>query len=318
VLLAPYASAFLSLREREGLRRPIGMSARMAFRVDRDLTSYGYLYRGVLGSDGERFFPGLVGLGLGAVALTRRRPFAGFYALAATGLVVVALGPELALGDLRSPLPYRFLFRIPPLDAMRHPYTFAAVATMLLAVLAGLGFKALALERRPVVGAAAVLFAVAETLAPGPALRPVPPGVPPAYRSLASLAPGPVLELPVFEPETLIWAARHGRPVVNGVGAFTPLHTAVLERTVQNHWVRRTPEPIEDSDPIWELADHFADLRYVILPVGRDPTWSALAADFDRSRAFELALEASDGDRVYRFRREAVTSPDAGQRREEP
>jgi hypothetical protein len=35
--------------------------------------------------------------------------------------VLIALGPELSIGETTIPLPYRALFAIPPLDSMRHP-----------------------------------------------------------------------------------------------------------------------------------------------------------------------------------------------------
>ncbi len=301
LLLAPYASAFLAVREREGLRRPPGMSAKMAF-GPRDLSGHGYLYRTLLGGDGERLFPGLLSLALGAIALRRRRPASGFYAAAVVVLIAFSLGPRVEMGSLALPLPYRGLFAIPPLDSMRHPYTFAAVATFLLAVLAAIGWASLGLAQRPWAGAVVVALALAETLVPPVAVRPIAPGLPSAYQRLASLPPGAVLEVPPFAPEPLVWAARSGRSVANGVGAFAPGTTMVLERTIQNHWLKRVPDDVDQSPPTEWLAAN-VPLRYLILPVGRKPVMKRLADAFDRSRAFVFVAEA-DGDRIYEFRKE--------------
>jgi len=308
-LAAPYARAFLELRRREALRRPPGMSASMAFDPRRDLTSHGLLYGRVLGSGGERLFPGLLCLVLAGAAVVRRRRGAAFYAAATGVLLLVALGPRLRLGGVELPLPYAWLFAIPPLDSMRHPYTFAAVATFTLAVLAGLGWPALRAAARPWAGPLIVAVAVVETLAPAPRLAPYPQGLPPAYQALEELPPGPILEVPVFEPETLLWAARHGRPTVNGIGAFAPSETMVLERWVRNHWVRRTPADLDASAPVWLLGRTFRP-RYLIVPAGRKPALRPLAAAFESSRVFERVAELPDGDRIYELHAERL--PPAG------
>jgi hypothetical protein len=294
-LTLPYALAFLEAREQEGLRRPPRMSERMAFQPGRDLTSHGYLYRGLLGSEGERMFPGVLSVFLGLLALRRRAPHAGFYLGAAALLLVVSLGPRLEVLGASVPLPYRALFALPPLDTMRHPYTFAAVATFLLSVLAGIGWASLG--ARPWAGAAMVIAAVVETLSPPLAVRPVAPGLPPAYRRVLTLPPGPILEVPVFAEEALLWACRHGRPVLNGVGAFVPRETQALETAISNHWLKRVPESVDDSKPAQLLRE--TPLRYLIVPQGRIPRLSRLAAAMDRSSSFRLVAEVEDGDRIY-------------------
>ena len=299
-LTAPYLLSFRALRAREGqaLERDPTLSERMALQPTRDLSSHGYLYRMALGGAGERLFPGLLTLGLALVAAVRRRRHAGTLLLTAFVLLLLSLGPRLRLFGGEVTLPYSALFGLPPLDSMRHPYTFAAVATFLLAVAAGIGWSALALAQRKWAGAIVVTLAALETLAPPLAVREVPGGLPPAYVRLLSLPPGAALDLPVLEPDTLLWAARHGRPVVNGTGAFTPLYTATLDRQVRNHWLRRNPEDIDASRPAEFLRRAF-DTRYVIVPTGRRRDLWDLSAAFDRSRAFRLVAEAEDGDRIY-------------------
>jgi hypothetical protein len=299
VLTLPYALAFLEVRQQEGLRRPPRMSERMAFQPGQDLSSQGYLYSGLVGQQGERLFPGVLTPVLGLLALRRRAPRSGFYAAAAALLVVISLGPRLEMLGLSVPLPYRALFALPPLDVMRHPYTFAAVATFLLSVLAGIGWSSL--KPRPWAGAAVVAVAILETVAPPVAVRSTLPGVPPAYVRLEGLPPGPILELPVFAEDTLLWAARHGRPVLNGVGAFVPRGTQALETALSNHWLKRLPEDIDGSKPTELLRE--GPMRYLIVPAGRVPRMARLAAVLDRSSAFRLVAEVEDGDRIYELNR---------------
>jgi hypothetical protein len=297
VLTVPYVRAYGRLRSEQGLWRPGGMSVTLAFQPARDLTSHGYLYRAALASRGQRLFPGLLTLGLATLAIVRRRPDARFYAWAVAVLLLISLGPRIEIGCLVVPLPYRALAAVGPLDGMRHPYTFAGVAVLLMAVLAGIGLDTLRRRRAavPLAFAAALL----ETFAPGPRLHAVPPGLPPAYRLLETLPPGPFLEVPPFEPMTLAWAARHGRPTLNGQGsAFVPVDTLRLSRYVDNHWLKPEPSEIGDDKATRILRERLKP-RYVIVPCGRKPELAALAAAFDRSPAYRFVAMAEDGDRVY-------------------
>jgi len=214
-------------------------------------------------------------------------------------LLVFSLGPQVTLGGHTVPLPYGWVRTLPALDAMRHPYTFAAAAVFTLAVLAGLGWAALPVAARPGAGLVVVLLALVETLGPARALQEVPAGIPPAYRLVQSLPPGAVLEVPVFEEQTCVWAARHGMPVVNGLGsAFVPHQTLRLERFIRNQWLSETPEDLDSTRAARLLVESF-DVRYVIVPVGRTPDMEPLARAFDRSRTFSFVAAAEDGDRVY-------------------
>jgi hypothetical protein len=299
-LTAPYLYAFAQVRAEQGqaLERDPELSVRMAFQPGRDLTSQGYLYRPFLGGDGERLFPGLLTLGLVGVALARRRPHAGTLAIVALVLTLLSLGPRLRLFGLDVALPYGALFAIPPLDSMRHPYTFAAVATFLLTVVAAAGFAALDLSRSRRATATALGLALLETIGPGLVVRAVPRALPLVYAHLLTLPAGAAVDLPVLDAESLLHAARHGRPVVNGSGAFSPLYTATLDRHVRRHWLGRVPEDVDASKPAEFLKRAF-DARYLIVPVGRDPRLKSLAAAFDRSRGFRLLAEVADGDKIY-------------------
>jgi hypothetical protein len=312
LLTAPFLLAYTRLHAEESWRRPLGMSVNMAFQPGRDLTSVSYAWRGLLGTAGERMFPGLLVLILGTLAAFRRaRPVPWLFASAAL-LVLLSLGPTLSVGGRQIALPYRWLMAVPPFDSMRHPYTFAAVATLLLAVAAGVGWSSLRLARNTWAGAAVVAAAVLETLAPPIVLRPAPAGLPPVYERLREWPRGGVVEIPVMDGASLalLWAARVDWPFVNGDGAFPPLYTLTLNRYVQNHWLARTPADVDASRPTAFLRERF-DARYVVLRCGQRPDLRELAEAFDRSRSFRLAFEAEDGDRVYEIAPAVAAKPAA-------
>jgi hypothetical protein len=297
-LTLPYLVAFRALQEEQGLRRPPGLSAKMSLDPARDLTSWAWAHRPLLRSDGELLFPGILPVALAAAAVARRARHAVLYLAAVAVLVLLSLGPEASVGGRAVALPYAWLQAVPPFDGMRHPFTFAAVGLFLIAVLAGLGWSRLGAASRPWAGPAALALAIAEMFTDPARLREIPPGVPPAYRRLESLPPGPVLEVPVFAEETAVWAARHGRPVVNGLGAFVPAQTLVLDRYIQGHWIGTVPEDVDASRPTPYLVGRFG-VRYVILPLGRKHGFRQLAAAFDRSSVFRPVATAEDGDRIY-------------------
>lgn len=301
LLTAPYARAFLELQAQDQLKRPLEASERLAFQPMRDLSSRAYLYAALLGSEGQRLFPGLLALVLAAIGFARRRPGVGFYAAATGLLLLISLGPRLQLGELSLSLPYRWLLAVPPFDAMRHPYTFAAVATLTLSVLAAFGWTSLSIATRPWAGPIAVLIAIGETLGPPPDIRAVPAGIPLVYQLLERLPPGPILEVPVDDPLAMLWAARHGRPVVNGVCSFVPPRTALLQLVIRHQWLKRVPEDVDASEPTRLLKEDFG-IRYLILPIRRHPHLRRLVAPFERSRSFALVAETANGDRLYSVR----------------
>jgi hypothetical protein len=315
VLMAPYLRAYREVRSEEHLRRPLGMSETMAFHPSRDLSSVSYVDRAVLGTSGERLFPGFLVLLLSGVAFVRRAPRLLFPLAGTLLMFVLSLGPRLGFARMSLPLPYRLLFAIPAFDGMRHPYTFAAVGVFLLAVVAAQGFACLELSKAWWGGGLVVALGILETLAPPPGVRSFPSGIPPVYELTFALPPGVLLEVPPFEPDTLLWAARHQRPVANGAGAFAPSRSLLLERYIQNHWIARVPRSIDDSPPTDLLLNAF-DVRYVVLPVGRRPGFAPLARAFDGSHIFAAVGTAPNGDRVYEIRRDQPIEEREGKSRE--
>ena len=101
-----------------------------------------------------------------------------------------------------------------------------------------------------------------------------------------------------------LWAARHGRPMLNGQGsAFVPLDTLRLNRYVQNHWIKHTPADVDASKPGVFLVQRFP-VRYVVLPAARMRQLAPLAEALRSSRVFVLVGEGEDGSLVYEVRRE--------------
>jgi hypothetical protein len=300
-LTAPYLRSYLELREEQSLRRPIRMSIGMSFQPGRDLTNDSYLYWPLFERQGERLFPGLLTLLLAGAAVARRRPHAGFYVAATLVLLLLSLGPQIEVAGREVPLPYRAVFSVPPFDSMRHPYTFAAVALFTLAMLAGIGAAGLRVTRGPWAGGLLVVLAILETLGAAPRFRNVARGVPEAYEMVRRLPRAPVLEIPPFNEEVLLWAARTGLPMLNGQGsAFVPRETALLNSFIHNHWIAHTPEDVDSSRPAEFLTSRL-ERFYVIVPVRRGPALRGLAQAFDRSRLFRFVGEGAEGDRVYEY-----------------
>ncbi|HEV8254934.1 MAG TPA: hypothetical protein VGQ78_09270, partial [Vicinamibacteria bacterium] len=258
VLLVPYIRTFASLQKAEGVERGVELSLDQNFRPGRDITSATYLYRRWRGSRGERLFPGVACLALAAYACLRRVPHWAFYAASVPVMVCLSLGPALELGESSVPLPYAALFAMRPFNAMMHPHTFAAVARFGLCVLAGLGFARLARRDSALATAAAVLIGLAEVAAPPAVVRPIPPGVPEVYRALDTLPAGPILEIPSEAWDPMIWAARHGRPVLNGASGLAPPEHARLQQWIQRDWLRPAGHegiapPLDDTRAMRQL-----------------------------------------------------------------
>jgi hypothetical protein len=309
LLMWPYIRAFSWLQETEGLERPLEASIEQAFRPSRDLSSDAYVYRYGLGNEGQRLFPGLACLLLALVACVRRVRTWGLYLGGGAALLLLSLGPAVDFAGQQLSLPYAALFGVRPFNAMMHPYSFAAVARFCACVLAGLGFAAAAGRDTPVVRALAVVIGLAEVLSPGAAVRDIPAGVPAIYGALDSLPAGAVLDIPVEAPDAMIWAARHGKPVINGRGGVAPGAHHRLEQWMRRDWLR----PIEDGQRP-ELDDTRAmrqllrmPAAYVIVPSGRLPSLAPLEEGFDRSRFFERVAGAPGSDVLYR--RTSVPAP---------
>jgi hypothetical protein len=310
VLLVPYLRGFAWLSAHEHVSRPLVASEDWAFKPRLDLmSSDAWIYKPFFREDAERLFPGVVTLVLAAVAVARRVRGWLFLLLGALVLGWISLGPSVRAFGIDLGGAYRALFAIPPLDVMMHPYTFAAVARILLCVLAGLGLASLGPvregPRQALAGVVAVLLSLAEIAGSGPQLRTVPPGLPPVYQLLERYPDGVALEVPLEVRDAYIWAARHGRRVANGAGGVSPRDHGVLERAIHKHWIRASRRGELDVDASWPTRlVRKMPIDYLIVPVGRTPELELLREALDRSASFERLATASDGDVLYRVRRD--------------
>ncbi len=269
-------------------------------------------------SEGSALFPGLLPIGLAAAAALRLRRGGGrpsrealaFALLAAAG-AVVALGPEVRVGEralLTSPVSLaRDL--LPPLQGLR-AYGRAGIFLALgLAVLAGRALEALRPSRAAVLGLGALglleSLVVPIPLAGWAQVVDTRQPVPPVYAWLAEQPPGQVVvELPLLGHDALtrrpafhesiymLRSTQHWQRLVNGYLGAEPKTYAALRESL-----RRFPEP-------GVLAELRAvGVRYVVVhrrgfgPNQRarlEPALAAataglrLVADFGDDRVFEV------------------------------
>ena len=126
---------------------------------------------------------------------------------------------------------YTVLYRaIPPFSLMRAPARFGIVVTLALAVLAGIAVRELLarVARPTLVGLLLALVTAAELAIPL-RFREVPP-LSPAYKMLATLPVGPVIELPFWSTNRerfghawyMLNSTAHWMPLINGYSDYIP------------------------------------------------------------------------------------------------
>jgi hypothetical protein len=228
LLFLPYAL----LQQSTGFSRTLDAARQYSADWRAYLASSAYAHAWILRLIGhwkEVLFPGFVALTLGAVgALVGwfRRGRARELAVLYGGLVVLAswasLGPDAGL--------YSVLYRLIPLfSLLRAPSRFGLVVALGLSVLAGLALAAL-LKRfpRPVLAATFLAAVASIELAVPLGFKPVPP-VEPAYRVLATLPYGAVLEMPVFSyqfrfarTQYMLGSTAHWMPLVDAYSDYIP------------------------------------------------------------------------------------------------
>jgi hypothetical protein len=182
-----------------------------------------------LGASTDPMFPGLIVLALAAIAIAkeRHRTTIAYLAIAVFALWA-AFGPRLLLYTVVAKI-------IPGMALLRAPVRYGILVSFALAILAGYGARRLA-RGRIAITAALVLVTAMELAVwggpgttPGWTLAPM-PVVPQAYRLLASLPPGPVVEFPFPYKRTdfhrhlvpMFWSVFHWQPLVNGYSDVVP------------------------------------------------------------------------------------------------
>ncbi|MCC7416480.1 MAG: hypothetical protein IT176_05005 [Acidobacteria bacterium] len=251
----------------------------------------------------------------GAAAAIRGRGRAArrlrFFILLAAAAMALAAGPsasEVASG-VWGWTPFGLLARIPGVSLFRVPARFTALTTLALAVLAGAGAAWLRARfgragRWTVIAAVPLLLAefYVVNFPGGP---PAPYPIPPVYRMLGTLPPGPVLSLPDFagtplwfeEADYGYFSTAHWQPIVNGYSRAEP--SGFAERMAR---VSRFPDP----DAVAGIRA--AGVRYVVVHAARFPQGGAAAAGRGgASGAFRL-LARFENDYLYEVEAPVATS----------
>ena len=251
--IAPVAATYLRVKREQGLSRTRGDALQFGARPADYLTvsHQPRLWSRVLpiGAGEKELFPGLVVivLALGVVVPAMRRAGAAsglvpasvgvpLYAGIAAVAFALSMGPEPVFSDaLRfSTGPYDWLAAVVPgLAGLRAPARFAAVVYVALAVLAAYGASRL-LDRAmsPAVRVAIVVVLGVAAMAEG-YMGPLPlerfpsadmAGDRAAYEWLATQPPGPMIELPLGDPDPAVrYQFRtliHGNRIVNGYSGY--------------------------------------------------------------------------------------------------
>ena len=183
----------------------------------------------LIGYWSELLFPGFValvfgvaGAAIGWSARGRLREVSVLYASLGGLAYWGSLGPSAGL--------YSALYPTLPIFSLLHaPSRFGVIVTFALAVLAGVGISALLrrVSRPAVVACALAVVAAAELVVP---LRfPEVPPLDPAYRVLAALPRGALLEMPVYSPKFgfertryMLDSTAHWMPIVDAYSDYIP------------------------------------------------------------------------------------------------
>jgi hypothetical protein len=238
-LTLPLAVQYLALQHETGFVRELSEAREFSADARAYLASSSYAHRWMLPLIGrwkEVLFPGFTALVFGVAgalagwrSTPRNREIVLVYATLGVLAWWVSLGPAAGL--------YTALYSwVPGFTFLRAASRFGLIVSFALAVLAGFGVSAL-LARVPrpgVVFAVVAALAFGELIEPG-SYRPVRP-VAPAYRVLAHLPRGGLLELPVYSRRFAFMRARymlgstaHWQPLVNGYSDYMPRDFEAIE-----------------------------------------------------------------------------------------
>jgi hypothetical protein len=236
----PFFLPFLEVQQETGFARSLEDAAMFSANWQAWLTSAAWAHRWLLpwleGSS-EVLFPGVLTAVLGACGLSlalrgrvpdqpvSARETAGFYTLFAAIAFWASWGPSAGL--------YTLMFHtVPVFSFLRAPARFGIL--VVLAGIVGIGFAVAWAARRwpgPMKVAAVLLpAAMAAELVTSPLRLPEAAPVNNAYRLLAHLRPGPVVELPYFyqrsdfprHTEYMLYSTYHWLPLVNGYSDHIP------------------------------------------------------------------------------------------------
>jgi hypothetical protein len=301
LLLAAYLSGFAAHGREADMARSLQVSHHYSVSIPNwFFRTSSYAWRPLFGSAWEPVWPGLIPLVMAARGLRRPwTPELKLLLLVAAVFFMLSLGPFLTIQGTRVlTLPFKWMFEnLPFFSAIKHPVTFMAPVFISLGLLAARG---LARTRRPWVIAGVLALAVLETLSPTPPRHAPGRELPEIYRLLAAQPPGALLELPAGDTDDTRaqwWSVFHGRPVVNGMAAFSPRQYLALQHVLRKDWRGEPPHDLSYGRGLAMLRTHFP-IRYLVLhPTVPGP----LRRNVDLTPSFQLLAEAKDGARLYRF-----------------
>jgi hypothetical protein len=230
-IAVPLFLPYLRLQSATGFSRPLDEARLWSVGWRTYLASSAYAHAWLLSIIqrwSEVLFPGFVAVVAGAAGLAvgwrgggRAREVSVLYG----GLAVLAfwasLGPDAGL--------YAVLYHgVPAFSLLHAPSRFGIVVTFSLCVLAGVSIAALLASRKGM-ALAAIIAAVAVVELKVPLSFSTAPPVEPAYRVLATLPRGPVIEMPFYSTrfasaraQYMLNSTAHWMPLVNGYSSHTP------------------------------------------------------------------------------------------------
>ena len=274
VCVLPLALPYMRLQRASGFARSVAEAAQYSADWRAYLASSAWAHRWMLeplGRWNEVLFPGFVAAVLGIAGLVigwrrggRMRETAVLYG-AIVGLAAWAsLGPNAGL--------YSLLYRAVPVFAwLRAPARFGVLVTLGLAVLTGLALAHLLTRTRRATLASAVAAVAAIELATPLRFREVQPS-PAAYEVLASLPPGPVIELPFLSQNNelhghaqyMLWSTTHWMPLINGYSDYIPPEFEVRAQSLRGFPSRDAFRALQGSPPRYAVF-HPASYRDPVL-----------------------------------------------------
>jgi hypothetical protein len=229
----PLALPYVRLQREAAFGRSLAESALYSADWRAYLASSAWAHRWMLAPLGhwrEVLFPGFVAAVLGAIGFVvgwrrhgRVREIAVLYGAITVLAAWTSFGPAAGL--------YSILYDVVPAFAwLRAPARFGIVVALGLSVLAGVALASMLprTRRAPLVAAVIAIVAAVELATPL-RFREVQPFAP-AYTVLASLPPGPVIELPFLSHERelhghakyMLRSTTHWMPLINGYSDYIP------------------------------------------------------------------------------------------------
>jgi hypothetical protein len=232
-LIAPFFLPYIRMQEATGFQR--ALSGQYSANISAWLNSSAWAHRWwgpYLWKPSEGLFPGILAIVLGCWGATfvkerdgigLKRDETRFYIGLAIFTFWVTLGPDAGLYTV-------LYYTVPVFSFLRAPSRAGIVVTLCLVVLAAPALIAL-MRRRAVNTAFAILLllAVADLYRAPLRMREAPP-LPEAYRALARLPRGPVIELPYWatsieyhrHAEYMLASTAHWQPMINGYSDHIP------------------------------------------------------------------------------------------------